>query len=102
MTSMPKPKKGEIYGTFNNDMCFERGLEKLKKIKGIDIDVLDSHTLKILLKKKNDEALEDQVNEAIRSSKGYVEVELDTVNVLNSGKNKKKDESGVLDTPFYG
>ena len=99
---MPKPKKGEIYGTFNNDMCYERGLEKLKRIKGIEIDPLDSHTIKIILKKKSDDAIEAQVNEAIRSSKGYVEVELDTVNVLNSGKDKKKEDSGVLDTPFYG
>ncbi len=99
---MPKPKKGEIYGTFNNDMCFERGLDRLKKIKGIDVDVLDSHTIKILLKKKNDSELEEKVNDTIRSSKGYVEVELDTINVLNSGKDKKKEDSGVLDTPFYG
>jgi hypothetical protein len=99
---MPKPKKGEIYATFNNDMCFERGLEKLKRIKGIDINVLDSHTIKILLVKKTDQELEDRVNEAVRSSKGYIEVELDTINVLNSGKDKKKDDSGVLDTPFYG
>ena len=98
---MPKPKKGEIYGTFNNDMCYERALEKLKKIDGIEIDPLDSHTIKIVLKKKTDE-LEERVNTAIRSSKGYVEVELDTVNVLNSGKNKKTSDSGVLDTPFYG
>jgi len=99
---MPRPKKGEIYGTFNNEMCFERGLEKLRKIKGIDIDVLDSHTIKIVLKKKGDDAPENEVNEAIRSSKGYVEVELDTINVLNSGNHKKKEDSGVLDTPFYG
>lgn len=100
---MPKPKKGEIYGTFNNDMCFERGLEKLRKIKGIDIDVLDSHTIKILLKKRNDDQLEAQVNDAIQSSMGYVEIDLDTVNALNSGKAKKKEpDSGVLDTPFYG
>jgi hypothetical protein len=98
---MPKPKKGEIYGTFNNDMCYERGLERLKKINGIEINPLDSHTIKIVLKKKSDE-LEEQVNNAIRTSKGYVEVELDTVNVLNSGKNKKTSDSGVLDTPFYG
>ena len=98
---MPKPKKGEIYGTFNNDMCYERCLEKLKKIEGIEIDPLDSHTIKIVLKKKTDE-LEERVNTAIRSSKGYVEVELDTVNVLNSGKSKKTSDSGVLDTPFYG
>jgi hypothetical protein len=100
--SMPKPKKGEIYGTFNNDMCFERGLEKLQKIKGIDINVLDSHTIKILLKKKTDDELENQVNEAIRSSKGYVEVELETVNALKVRKEKGKGDSGVLDTPFYG
>jgi hypothetical protein len=99
---LPKPKKGEIYGTFNNDMCFERGLEKLKKIKGVDVNVLDSHTIKVTLKRKSDDALEEQVNGAIRSSKGYVEVELDTINVLNSGKGKKKEDSGVLDTPFYG
>jgi len=83
-------------------MCYELGLEKLKRIKGIEIDPLDSHTIKIILKKKSDDAIEAQVNEAIRSSKGYVEVELDTVNVLNSGKDKKKEDSGVLDTPFYG
>ncbi len=98
---MPKPKKGEIYGTFNNDMCYERGLEKLRKIDGIEIDPLDSHTIKIVLKKKSDE-LEERVNSTIRSSKGYVEIELDTVNVLNAGKNKKGSDSGVLDTPFYG
>lgn len=96
---MPKPKKGEIYGTFNNDMCFERGLEKLKKIKDIDINVLDSHTIKIVLKKKSDK-IEELVNEAIRSSKGYVEVELETINALKV--RKAKADSGVLDTPFYG
>ena len=104
---MPWPKKGEIYGTFNNDMCFERGLEKLKKIKGIDIDVLDSHTIKVSLKRKSDAELEESVNEAIRSSKGYVEVELETINALKLGKGEKESEakkgdSGVLDTPFYG
>jgi len=98
---MPKPKKGEIYGTFNNDMCYERGLEKLKKINGIEVSPLDSHTIKIVLKRKNDE-IEEQVNKAIRSSKGYVEIELDTVNVLNAGKDKKASDSGLLDTPFYG
>ncbi len=97
---MPKPKKGEIYGTFNNDMCYERGLEKLKEIQGIDINPLDSHTIKIVLKKKSDE-LEEKVNEAIRSSKGYVEVELETINAIKVPKEKKGD-SGVLDTPFYG
>ena len=98
---MPKPKKGEVYGTFNNDMCYERALEKLKKIKGIEINPLDSHTMKIVLKRKSDE-LEEQVNNAIRSSKGYVEIELDTINALNAGKSKKGSDSGVLDTPFYG
>ena len=97
---MPKPKKGEIYGTFNNDMCFERGLEKLKGLENIDIDVLDSHTIKIVLKKKSEE-LEEAVNNAIRSSKGYVEIELETINALKVPKEKKGD-SGVLDTPFYG
>ncbi|MCL4519070.1 MAG: hypothetical protein M1587_07720 [Thaumarchaeota archaeon] len=97
---MPKPKKGEIYGTFNNDMCFENCLGKLKKIENIDIEVLDSHTIKISLKKKSDE-LEEAVNNAIRSSKGYVEIELETINALKVQKEKKGD-SGVLDTPFYG
>lgn len=97
---MPKPKKGEIYGTFNNEMCYERGLEKLKTIKGIDIQPLDSHTVKIVLKKINSET-EAAVNEAIRSSKGYVEIELETINALKVTK-QKKGESGVLDTPFYG
>jgi len=96
---MPKPKKGEIYGTFNNEMCYERGLEKLKKIKGIDINPLDRHTIKIVLKKLNGET-EAAVNDAIRSSKGYVEIELETINALKV--NKKKPDSGVLDTPFYG
>jgi hypothetical protein len=98
---MPKPKKGEIYGTYNNDMCYERGMERLERIKGIDIQPLDSHTIKIVLKKKNDE-LEEQVNNAIRSSKGFVEIDLDTINALNVLKPKKKGDSGVLDTPFYG
>jgi hypothetical protein len=97
---MPKPKKGEIYGTFNNDMCYERCLEKLGRIKGIDINPLDSHTIKIVLKKKND-SIEEEVNNAIRSSKGFVEIDLDTINALNVLK-VKKATSGVLDTPFYG
>jgi hypothetical protein len=97
---MPKPKKGEVYGTFNNDMCFERGLEKLKKIENIDINVLDSHTIKIVLRKKS-EKLEEEVNNAIRSSKGYVEVELEHINAIRVAKQKSAD-SGVLDTPFYG
>lgn len=97
---MPKPKKGEIYGTFNNEMSYERGMGKLQKIKGIVIDPLDSHTIKITLK-KHSAATEAEVNQAIRSSKGYVEIELETINALKSEK-PKKVESGVLDTPFYG
>jgi hypothetical protein len=97
---MPKPKKGEIYGTFNNEMAYERGLEKLKKIGGIEIKPLDSHTMKIILKKYS-ASTEALVNEAIKSSKGYVEIELETVNALKVEK-PKKGESGVLDTPFYG
>ncbi len=96
---MPKPKKGEVYGTFNNEMCYEKGLEKLKKISGIDIDPLDSHTIKIIIKKQNSE-VEAAVNNAIRSSKGYVEIDLETINALKVSK--KKADSGVLDTPFYG
>lgn len=99
---MPKPKKGEIYGTFNNEMAFETGLDKLRKIDGIDVQPLDNHTIKILLKKKDD-ALEEAVNNAIRTSKGYVEIDLDVINAIQSGKERKpKGESGVLDTPFYG
>lgn len=96
---MPKPKKGEIYGTYNNEMCYERGLANLQKIKGITINPLDNHTIKVVLKKPSAE-VEASVNDAIRSSKGYVEIELDTINALKI--NKKKTESGVLDTPFYG
>ena len=98
---MPKPKKGEVYGTFNNDMCYERGMEKLRRLKGIDIQPLDSHTIKIVLKKKSHD-LEEEVNNAIRSSKGFVEIDLDTINALNVLKPKKGGDSGVLDTPFYG
>ena len=97
---MPKPKKGEIYGTFNNDMCYESCLEKLGRIKGIEINPLDSHTIKIVLKKKSED-LEEEVNNAIRTSKGFVEIDLDTINALNVRK-EKKATSGVLDTPFYG
>ena len=97
---MPKPKKGEVYGTFNNDMSYERAVEKLGKIKGIDINPLDSHTIKIVLQKKNDE-LEEEVNDAIRSSQGYVEIDLDKINALLTSKERKPD-SGILDTPFYG
>lgn len=96
---MPKPKKGEIYGTYNNEMCYERGLANLQTIEGITIKPLDSHTIKIVLKKPS-ARIEASVNEAIKSSKGYVEVELDTINALKI--HKKKTESGVLDTPFYG
>ncbi len=97
---MPKPKKGEIYGTFNNDMCFERAMEKLGKIENIDFKPLDSHTIKVNLKKRNED-LENAVEFAIESSQGYVETDLDTINALKVPKEKKGD-SGVLDTPFYG
>ncbi|HZW55036.1 MAG TPA: hypothetical protein VFF30_01990 [Nitrososphaerales archaeon] len=101
---MPKPKKGEIYGTFNNDMCYERGLAKLKAIQGIDLEVLDSHTIKITLKRKGDSELEEQVIHAIVSSKGYVEHDLDNINALivKEERKGKRSEPGVLDTPFYG
>jgi len=99
---MAKPKKGEIYGTFNNDMCYERGLEKLKKIENIAIDPLDSHTIKITLKSRKP-GLEEEVNSAIRSSKGYVEHDLENINAIKSTKKKGETaEPGVLDTPFYG
>ena len=100
---MVKPKKGEIYGTFNNDMCFERGLAKLKEIENITIHPLDSHTIRVTLKKKSDDT-EQAVNDAIRSSKGYVELDLDNVNAVMIKKEKKEGsgEPGVLDTPFYG
>ena len=84
-------------------MCYERGMEKLKKIEDIVIDPLDSHTIKITLRKKTI-ALEEEVNSAIRSSKGYVEHDLDNINAIHVKKEKKEGsgESGVLDTPFYG
>ncbi len=97
---MPKPKKDEIYATFNNDFAYDKGLAKLQQIENIKIEVLDSHTIKILLKKKSDE-LAEKVKFAIRSSKGYVEHDLENINALNSAK-VKKGEFGVLDTPFYG
>jgi hypothetical protein len=100
MFELPKPKKGEIYATFNNDFAFEKGLEKLEKIQDIRLEVLDSHTIRILLKKRNPELVE-AVKFTIRSSKGYVEHDLENINALNSQKTKK-GEYGVLDTPFYG
>lgn len=97
---MPKPKKNEIYATYNNDFCYEKGLSALQKMtEQIDIQPLDSHTIKILLKKKNSE-VEKAVKSIVESTKGYIEVELDTVNALRVPK--KRDDSGVLDTPFYG
>ena len=81
-------------------MCFERGLVKLKDFKVIYIYVLDSHTIMVVLGKTCAD-LERLVNSAIQSSKGYVEIELDTINALKVSK-EKKPESGVLDTPFYG
>ena len=97
---MPKPKKDEIYATFNNDFAYEKGLSKLQKIEGIKLEILDSHTIRILLKKKNQE-LSETVKFAIRSSKGYVEHDLENINALHTQK-AKKGEYGVLDTPFYG
>lgn len=98
---MPKPKKGEIYATYNNDFCYEKGLASLRKMEpGIEIQILDYHTIKILLKKKG-EALETAVKSTVKSTKGYVEVELETINALKIPK-KKEAETDVLDTPFYG
>ena len=98
---MPKPKKDEIYATYNNDYCYEKGLALLKKMEpGIEIKPLDSHTIHILLKKK-DERFAESVRQAVRNTKGYVEVELEIINALKVAK-KKEGDSGVLDTPFYG
>jgi 16S rRNA G527 N7-methylase RsmG len=98
---MPKPKKGEIYATFNNDFAYERALEKLNKMSAISIELLDKHTIKITLQKKNDQKLEEAVKSTIRNWKGYVEHDLETINALNVARERKPD-SGVLDTPFYG
>jgi hypothetical protein len=100
---MPKPKKGEIYATYNNDFCFEKGLSELRKMEpSIEIDVLDYHTIKVLLKKK-DSGLERTIRSIVKDTKGYVEVELETINALQVPKKKEQQEdSGVLDTPFYG
>ena len=100
---MPKPKKGEIYATYNNDFCYEKGLAELRKIEpNIEMNILDYHTIKILLK-SNDPSVERAVKSIVKNTKGYVEVELDTINALKAtkGKDQRKD-SGVLDTPFYG
>jgi hypothetical protein len=99
---MPKPKKDEIYATYNNDFCFERGLSELRKLEpDIGIDVLDSHTIKVFLKKK-DNAIELNVKSIVKDTKGYVEIELETINALKVQKKKSDQDSGVLDTPFYG
>jgi hypothetical protein len=97
---MPKPKKNEIYATYNNDFCYEKGLAALSKMGDqITVQPLDSHTIKILLNKKNSQ-VEEAVKSAVQSTKGYVEIELETINALRV--HKKRDDSGVLDTPFYG
>jgi hypothetical protein len=100
---MPKPKKGEIYATYNNDFCFQKGLSELRKMEpSIEIDVLDYHTIKVLLKKK-DSGLERTIRSIVKDTKGYVEVELETINALQVPKKKEQQQdSGVLDTPFYG
>jgi len=97
---MPKPKKDEIYATFNNDFAYDKGLAKLQKIGDIKLEILDSHTIRIILRRKNNE-LAEVVKFAIRSSKGYVEHDLENINALNTAK-VKKGQYGVLDTPFYG
>jgi hypothetical protein len=97
---MPKPKKNEIFATYNNDFCYEKGLAALSRMSDqINILPLDSHTIKIVLKKR-DPALERSVKSAVTSTKGYIEIELETINALRV--HKKKEDSGVLDTPFYG
>jgi hypothetical protein len=97
---LPKPRKNEIYATFNNDHAYEKGLEKLRTIEGIDLEPLDKHTIRIALRKKG-EKFAESVKFAVRSSKGYVEHDLETINALKISKGKEAD-SGVLDTPFYG
>jgi hypothetical protein len=99
---MPRPKKDEIFATYNNDFCYEKGLSELRKIgPNIEINVLDYHTVKILLKKK-DPSIERTVKSIVKNTKGYVEVELETINALKVNKKKEQQDSGVLDTPFYG
>jgi hypothetical protein len=98
---MPKPKKNEMYATYNNDFCYEKGLVALKKIEpDIGIEILDSHTIKILLKRKTS-GLERHVRSIVSETKGYVEHDLENINALRVPK-KKEGDSGVLDTPFYG
>jgi hypothetical protein len=100
---MPRPKKDEIFATYNNDFCYEKGLSELRKIEPkIEIDVLDYHTIKILVKNK-DPSIERTVKTIVKNTKGYVEVELDTINALKvHNKKDQQQNSGVLDTPFYG
>ena len=100
---MPRPKKDEIFATYNNDFCYEKGLSELRKIEpNIEINVLDYHTIKILLKNK-DASVERTVKTIVKNTKGYVEVELDTINALKVQKKKdQQQDTGVLDTPFYG
>jgi hypothetical protein len=97
---MAKPKKDEIYATYNNAFCYEKGLAALEKVQNVVINPLDSHTIKINLKKKGRE-LSEEVKQIVRSTKGYVEHDLEIINALQVTK-KKQADSGVLDTPFYG
>lgn len=100
--TMPKPKKDEIYATYNNDFCYEKGLTELRKLEpNIALDILDYHTIKIVLKKK-DATTERSVKSIVKNTKGYVEVELETINALKVPKKRDQQDSGVLDTPFYG
>ncbi len=101
ISNMPKPKKNEMYATYNNDFCYEKGFAALKKMQpDISLEPLDSHTIKILLKAKGDR-LEQLVRTAVSDTKGYIEHDLETINALRVPK-KKSGDSGVLDTPFYG
>lgn len=106
---MPKPKskKDELYATYNNDFCYEKALAELKKMDPADISIepLDSHTLKIVLRKEDSE-ISNSVKSIVKNTRGYVEIDLEKVNALYTlnGKEKMKNEkdSDVLDTPFYG
>lgn len=67
-------KAWEIRGLFGNEFGMERAIDELKKLKGLDVVVLDRRNLSIRLVKR-DSAIEEVVKRAFEIHHGYAEHE---------------------------
>jgi hypothetical protein len=64
----------EVRGFFGNEYAMEGAIDELKKLKGIEYEVIDRRNLSVRLRTK-DEELRNLVKNAIVISHGFVEAD---------------------------